>query len=1589
MKHEALDLFFEDIQNQINDIPNITSSYRETLANKYFRTLERPGEMLDLPSFLGMEKTLKANGSELDVGVYDSKYAIEVVCPQSGMLEISARYESIYHVPIGNIQVVVQKNEWLSNSEPIKVPLDDSGKGKVEGLEPGATYTVTVNNESTEKDLDALFERYNGLGGDISNWMNEQWVTFKPRWSEAHAQKKLEEMLARNMSFFSGFLDGIKQFWEGIVEIYEMLKDPVKALEGKYEQSKEIIEEIKNAAETAPKKYEQALLIASDEAVMWLLTNSITIYTRMFPTEDIILGLNKLGGQAFFDFLLGLIGAVIISFVATPVVGFVYFCCRVGLAIYKVVSKILEPIKKLITKLSSLVEKSREKSEQGYKKLALNDANGQNYNNGEVEIVADNKLTTEVVVKDNTPDQSSQSSTDNDKPSQDEKDTKTNEDPISMATGEELLSLTDGRLPGLIAFDWRRFYRTSSVERKSELGYGWSHALSHSLTVTEDAVKWRDHENKTTTFPRPSEIKPIITNTLAKSAIYLSENSEIVIQDTNGHFYYFDILGEVGQLKRVEDKYGHKYTLERNKFTQVIESVTSQSGLRFKFSYAGELIRKVDLYHRKEVDGAKQWVFIHTQVSYEYNASKQLIRATNAKGDSETYSYDQHNVIQSRQLAGGVVFSWEWQGEGKQARAIRQFDSLGNVDTSYKWDDDSHTVVVKNKNGTEQIYQHDENARLIKEVDASGGEYHNKYDLKGRLVEETDAVGNSTVFSYNDNGDLVQQISPSGLVTHFSYIKGHIFKVSQGKATWQYSRDKHGNVLLQTDPLGNQTRYSYNSHGLIEQIQYPDGSIHKLSWNNNGELIEEQTAAGELKRYRYDILGRLRYRQDSLGITEYHFDKLDRLIKMVCPGGKTRLYEYNAYNKVTKFTDEQGRTTEFQFELPYHQVGKVVQPDGSSINYKYDSAFNFVSEIANESGDVYKIEYTPTGHVQKEITFDGREFDYEYDAHTQLIAKTEKGLEGNELTTQYQYDSSGNLSAKTLPDGQVITYKYDAHGRLCEVDDGHWPLAYKYDLLGRLVEEHQSWATLGYQYDAIGNLTGMLLPDGQLVTQTYHHGLLSEVALNGELLTQHQYLKNGLEATRKSGNLSTSFLYDELGRLTEQSTFQNNKRTFARNYSYTDSGNLAQVDDLLRGTKEYHYDPLDRLTIVRGDIEEQFIHDPAGSLLRDKNALSRQNQILIQGDRHYAYDEFGNLARESRGKNQAITSHFEYDSSHRLEKISKSDGSKAHYKYDAFGRRIEKSVVDKNGVETKTEFLWFGDKLLSEICGEDYKTYLYEPDTFKPLALIQGEGPQDCEVYYYQLDHLGTPLELLDGNGAIAWQVEYKAYGNLARKYVSQIESPLRFQGQYYDEESGLHYNRYRYYSPDSGSFITPDPIGLAGGLNNYQYVVNPTGWIDPLGLKQVEKNGVDSSSSKPDFYVGPAGPESTLPSTGYRYMDSSFADITMETKSAPLSYFGFSDFKNASKARDAFQIYYDPKDPVGSWSDARLKGEFDTLQLYDNDGKPIVRVPFEDGDNGEKLEPFTSFYPDFGKGGEFQLVPLDMENKPFINFDNVTLIDE
>nr|WP_269777294.1 RHS repeat-associated core domain-containing protein [Motilimonas pumila] len=184
-------------------------------------------------------------------------------------------------------------------------------------------------------------------------------------------------------------------------------------------------------------------------------------------------------------------------------------------------------------------------------------------------------------------------------------------------------------------------------------------------------------------------------------------------------------------------------------------------------------------------------------------------------------------------------------------------------------------------------------------------------------------------------------------------------------------------------------------------------------------------------------------------------------------------------------------------------------------------------------------------------------------------------------------------------------------------------------------------------------------------------------------------------------------------------------------------------------------------------------------------------------------------------------------------------------------------------------------------------------------------------MYYYQLDHLGTPQEMTDTTGNTVWSVQYRAYGNVLKQEVEEIHSPLRFQGQYYDVETGLHYNRHRYYNPNSAAFLTLDPIGLAGGLNNYQYVPNPTGWIDPLGLANKKGDEFCCGGDGPNANRVHNGSESSIQyaqlKEHYRALDSKYTPLANKRIVGNNHPINFEKANTVHSVRDGANVRYNP----------------------------------------------------------------------------------
>jgi len=203
----------------------------------------------------------------------------------------------------------------------------------------------------------------------------------------------------------------------------------------------------------------------------------------------------------------------------------------------------------------------------------------------------------------------------------------------------------------------------------------------------------------------------------------------------------------------------------------------------------------------------------------------------------------------------------------------------------------------------------------------------------------------------------------------------------------------------------------------------------------------------------------------------------------------------------------------------------------------------------------------------------------------------------------------------------------------------------------------------------------------------------------------------------------------------------------------------------------------------------------------------------------HGYDANGNITTEN-----AWT--YVYDLSNQLVTVLNNSNQAAAYTYNGAGQRIKKV--------TQTETRIFHYDLRGHLIAETNQTgqaiaeYIYLGDTL--LSMIKpGET-----VYYYHNDHLGTPQGLTNDSQAIAWKAVYTPFGE-AVPSIQTVDNPFRFPGQYYDPETGLHYNYFRYYNPQTGRYITPDPIGLEGGINLFVYVQNnPVNRTDEFGLQSV-----------------------------------------------------------------------------------------------------------------------------------------------------------
>ncbi|WP_156566931.1 hypothetical protein [Metakosakonia massiliensis] len=768
-------------------------------------------------------------------------------------------------------------------------------------------------------------------------------------------------------------------------------------------------------------------------------------------------------------------------------------------------------------------------------------------------------------------------------------DTATTADPVSMVNGEELLLLDDVALSGLLPFSFSRLYRTACVGDNCGLGYGWSHSLNHHLTFDNEFAYWNDHEGRVVTLPIPEEAAPHVENPLAGSVLYLTQEGHYVAGSAGSPLQYVFIRdGDTARLAYVQDKYRNTLVLHRSTEGQVIRLVpATQQGLALLFTWKERCIQQVDLARYDTSCG--EWLPVSTPARYRYNQQEQLVSVENTAGETEHYLYDAQHVICRRELAGGAVFQWEWDGEGKQARCIRHWGNFGQLDVRYQWDSEKGLGTLINQDGTKEIYHHDKTSSLLlSKTTADGSTTEYRYNAHGKKIAERDGSGHVTHYQYDDSDQLTEIVYPDGRTVTFRHQLGRVVQVEEGQRVWRYEYNAQGDVILAINPLQQETHYRYNERGQCTEVRYPDGAVHTREWGREGELLAECRPDGQVRRYAHDALLRVTSVTDGEGhVTGYRYDDAGRVACITFPDGATREYRYNAYGKVTWFKDEAGKVTTYDYAAPLHLLTKKTLPDGSTLRYRYDNDHLQVSDIFNQKGERYRLRYTPGGLLSEEVGFDNVRTTYHYDAAGRLSEKREYGNRHDEapFITRYERNSTGKLTRKTLPDGQEEYFHYDAWGQLIKVSDTQGNvLAWEYNSAGQLTAEHTPVATQRYGYDELtGELTSHRLPDGQRVEYRYINGQLRGITLDDAPLVALRYDNTGRINERHQGNLlTTRYGYDARGRLAGQQLKEvhdeafHPRTLFTQAYRYTPDGELASAEG--HQARRWHYDATGRLT---------------------------------------------------------------------------------------------------------------------------------------------------------------------------------------------------------------------------------------------------------------------------------------------------------------------------------------------------------------------------------------------------------------------------
>ncbi|WP_395609955.1 RHS repeat-associated core domain-containing protein [Pseudomonas sp. B22129] len=1063
--------------------------------------------------------------------------------------------------------------------------------------------------------------------------------------------------------------------------------------------------------------------------------------------------------------------------------------------------------------------------------------------------------------------------------------------PVHAATGAKVLGDTgelDFALPGILPIDWQRFYNSRDERAGSLLGTGWS-------VPYEVCVEMQPHpEGGETLVYTDEQGRPIDMGWVPLGGAVFSAgeglavrrhlNGQLLIESDDGLYRLFEATAANPshlRLSQLGDRNDNRIHVDYDEAGRLVRLRDTFDLVQVELIHdQGHLARIERLYpdQRREV-----------LVSYGYDTAGNLAQVRDATGQVQRrFAYDAGRRMVEHQLPAGLRCFYDWAlVEGVEWRVVRHWTDEGDA---YQFDYDLQAGITRITDGLQRVSIRHWNTQhqIIRYSDNLDQTWLFEWNDERQLLSATDPQGGRYAYSYDDAGNLIGETDPLGRSDSTLWLEHWALPLVETDAadnSWAYRYDPRGNCIAETDPLGYVTRYRYDDHGQPVEIIDATGKSKKLRWNPFGQLVEHVDCSGYPTRFSYDERGNLQVITDALGErTLFGYDAQGRLLTSQLPDGRTEQYQRDASGQLVGYTDPAGHTTLYQHNRR-GQVRQRTDAHGRQVQFGYDG-YGRLQALVNENGESYRFAWDAGDRLTEQQDLDGSAKRYDYDLLDNITAVTAHPAPyGNGLAVvpetppapivhRLERDAVGRLVAKTTDDGRT-DYRYDAVDQLTAVtftdlQGNAQALGFAYDALGQLLAEQSADGKLQHHYDELGNLIQTQLPDGRWLNRLYYgSGHLHQINLDGQVISDFERDRLHREVLRTQGQLSTRSEYDRSGRLRSRQRRLNSQPSLMpaavqKQFEYDPADNLIGKLDQQPAAQHrqlLHYDATGRIIASQDSLHgqrETFAYDAAANLLDGPQAgagLVVHNKLLTYQDKRYRYDAFGRMI-EKRSAKRGVQ-RFAYDAESRLVEVRNDNGSVVRMAYDPLGRRIEKTEHGSDGYPLgETRFVWDGLRLLQEHKHSQTSLYVYEEDGYEPLARVDGVGALQ-KIRYYHNDLNGLPEQLTEADGHNIWQATYRVWGNTLEEvrepyYIE--EQNLRFQGQYLDRETGLHFNTFRFYDPEVGRFTTPDPIGLSGGINLYAYAKNPIEWIDPLGLtctkafnkrQTISKRWVSKLSSK------------------------------------------------------------------------------------------------------------------------------------------------